>query len=196
MDKIMEIETQPPKFVMTREEGLSAGKEIIRLIEEVSAPYTYKEPGAVDQLPPDFGFKLWYLIPVLLAAIFGVKTLGPEFDLASITKWVGPMLVLGFIMGIGLLTIVAGVFLTGKIFRFISGKRNTEIKVHNKVISDADLKRLSENIFIKAWLLEALNKHDTLTYALIYKERYRISHNVTVGIVVAEKKRIRTLING
>ncbi|OOB84460.1 hypothetical protein BZY71_24705, partial [Leclercia adecarboxylata] len=82
------------------------------------------------------------------------------------------------------------------IFRFISGKRNTEIKVHNKVISDADLKRLSENIFIKAWLLEALNKHDTLTYALIYKERYRISHNVTVGIVVAEKKRIRTLING
>ncbi|HHL0036001.1 TPA: hypothetical protein ACQZK0_004256 [Enterobacter mori] len=127
----MEIESQSSKLVMTREEGLSAGKEIIRLIEDVSAPYTYKVPGAIDQLPPDFGFKLLYLIPVVLAAIFGVKTLGPEIDLASIIEWVGPMLVLGFIMGIGLLTIVTGVFLTGKIFRFISGKRNTEIKVHN-----------------------------------------------------------------
>ena len=188
----------PQEIYQTSQNHKLAQEEIVDLIESVTAAQTFTEPATEEEFFPDFSIKIWEVILLIVLLALLIKSTGPDY----VWDYANTIVVIGFGMGICFLVtvmhviFVAGAWVAHKLaFRFRRSKSTVEAVRHTK-ITDADLELIAANRFIKEWLLEALNKYDTLTYFMLHKDRYKISHKANTEVEVAEKKRIRTLING
>lgn len=190
----MQDSDTPPEVNFTSENCKKMQEDIVGLIESVTAPHTVTEVDKRAGYFTDFSMRIWIIFPLI--AVIAMYFISIETDYAWTIKMLRFALGISFLVIMVLIILISGLRLAHKVtFRF--RRSNPAVtNVRNTKISDEDLELLAANRFIKVWLLEALGKYDTLTYFILHKDRYKISHKAHAEVVVAEKKRIRALIGG